>query len=543
HFKHQKDDKSLAWDQYTSALATLSQDFNKEIKTLTKRRKDEAKAQIEVAKRKREIWLKVEVETAETFLKQNYVLKNQVVDAKRHHLQFSKSDQENKTIPSLISNEVNEQAMAESDDEDNMSPCEESSIRRERNHYREKTTDTAVPAKMRPDVSSDDDERTPEVDNNSPSYQINKKSNVFTNKDHVLFLKQYNSMIRESKWKLRSGNYVKDIMIELGKRCNFHHPLHSFIFDIEDNYTRSTFTEEELEEICAENWKDLPDFIGTFAKTSTSEIREQLNRSHVNLGGNYETSIHYSYDYVKATVGDWIRLIEKNPNPLTMDLSESWFRTNVWRAIDNVFDDMPYVFVVGEEVGGVATSERKNRYRMLGNETLEWAASEAGVRWEGPNGTKLLKEAGFSLPRQLKDIFIKLARKVDFDEDKIRQLNVPGFIHAGAVLIKVNLDNPKGYVMRYVKDTPCEVYADVNEFPRSLDTLITILYAKETILRTMNVIKSSDEHHEEEALKRWKRLGKAKRKHNRIELPDCYPTPKKNRGPKKTQKGAEPDNE
>ena len=56
----------------------------------------------------------------------------------------------------------------------------------------------------------------------------------------------------------------------------------------------------------------------------------------------------------------------------------------------------------------------------------------------------------------------------------------------------------------------------------------------------MNVIKSLDEHHEKEAQKRWKRLGKAKRKHNRIELPDCHLTPKKNCKPKK---GAELDNE
>src|SRR5437879_2730220 len=69
--------------------------------------------------------------------------------------------------------------------------------------------------------------------------------------------------------------------------------------------------------------------------------------------------------------------------------------------------------------------------RSLGSRQTDWAASEAGARWEGKKGTKLLKESGFSLPRQLKDILITLAERVDFDKDKMRQLDVPGFIHAG----------------------------------------------------------------------------------------------------------------
>ncbi|RUP45038.1 hypothetical protein BC936DRAFT_148698, partial [Jimgerdemannia flammicorona] len=71
-------------------------------------------------------------------------------------------------------------------------------------------------------------------------------------------------------------------------------------------------------------------------------------------------------------------------------------------------------------------------------------------------------------------------------------------------------------------------YVDINEFPKSLDALVTILYAKATMLRTMNVIKSLGENLEEEVHKRWKRIGKAKRKVDRMELTDCHPTPKKN---------------
>ncbi|RUP49568.1 hypothetical protein BC936DRAFT_142183 [Jimgerdemannia flammicorona] len=242
-------------------------------------------------------------------------------------------------------------------------------------------------------------------------------------------------------------------------------------------FTCSGFTEEELDEINKENTNDLPDlkpelldFIYTFAKTSTAEIREELNQPHARLGKAYDPTIDYVYDHIKSTVADWVRLLEKTPNPLALNMPEQWYRANLWRSIDIAFGDIPYVFVVGGERAGIATAERKNRHRTLGNEVsmlrkqigkkgdgfvrslgsrpTDWAASEAGAHWEGEKGTKLLKEGGFSLPRQLKDIFSTLARRVNFDKDKIRQLNVPGFIHADAIIIKGNLDNPRGYVCR-----------------------------------------------------------------------------------------------
>ncbi|RUS28676.1 hypothetical protein BC938DRAFT_481580 [Jimgerdemannia flammicorona] len=324
-----------------------------------------------------------------------------------------------------------------------------------------------------------------------PEENINKKSDErqeFTTLDHALFSKQYRLMTQGKKWKLASGRYVEDVIYELGERCKYHH---------------------------------------TFAKTSTREIREELNRPHDNLEKDYDPSIHFAYDYVKVTVGDCIsfqgQLIEKNPNPLTMNWPESWYRSNVWRAVDNAFGDIPFVFVVGMLSNEVPMKRKMigkkgdGFVRSVGTQVLEWAASEAGPRWEGQS-----------------DIFITLARKVDFDEDKIRQLDVPGFVHAGAMVMKVNIDCPKGYVMRYVRDIPCEVCADVNEFPRTLDALVMILYAKvgsrlAVMLRTMNIINSIGEHHEEEAQKRWKRLGQVKRKRYRTELPDCHPTPKKYR--------------
>src|SRR5436853_7840444 len=52
------------------------------------------------------------------------------------------------------------------------------------------------------------------------------------------------------------------------------------------------------------------------------------------------------------------------------------------------------------------------------------------------------------------------------------------FPELGAVLVKTNLDCPKGYTCRYVKDPPCELRADVKQFDKSLDALMAVLFAK-----------------------------------------------------------------
>ena len=67
----------------------------------------------------------------------------------------------------------------------------------------------------------------------------------------------------------------------------------------------------------------------------------------------------------------------------------------------------------------------------FGLRSIDWAASEAGSKWEGEQGTKIIKECGLSLPKVLKDIFICIVHKVNFDKNKIRKINIQGFIHAG----------------------------------------------------------------------------------------------------------------
>ncbi|RIA83184.1 hypothetical protein C1645_743266 [Glomus cerebriforme] len=273
-----------------------------------------------------------------------------------------------------------------------------------------------------------------------------------------------------------------------------------------------------------ENGQGLPEidegileYINTFSKDSTKEIRKAITVPHPRSGDDYNPQKDFVFEHIKTTVSDWVRLLEMQPNPLTLEMPEAWYRINVWRTIDIAFSDIPYTYVVGGEKAGLACTERKNRYRTLanigptqrkavgdayirtiGSTSTDWVASEAGPKWQGAHGTK-----------------------IQFEEQKMRKLNVIGFVHAGAVLIRVNLDCPAGYVCRYMRRNPLEVYAD----GKSLDVLVEIIHAKLLILQTMKVV--NDPADSNSNVTRWKQQTKLKSKRPLDTIPDVHPTPKK----------------
>ncbi|KAF0437232.1 hypothetical protein F8M41_004463 [Gigaspora margarita] len=156
---------------------------------------------------------------------------------------------------------------------------------------------------------------------------------------------------------------------------------------------------------------------------------------------------------------------------------------------------------IGGEKAGIASSDRKNQNRVLSSinkckekalkrkgyefesTITDWATSEGSHKWDGEKGTKLLKECGLSLPKTLKDIFISLSRKINFCEKKFAKLG-----SQGAVLIKIILDCLNGYVCRITRDSLLEIYTDVTQFNKTLDALISIIYAKLEIIKSMEVV-------------------------------------------------------
>ena len=70
---------------------------------------------------------------------------------------------------------------------------------------------------------------------------------------------------------------------------------------------------------------------------------------------------------------------------------------------------------------------------MVTNMNLEQAKLEIFGRDD--HGTKFLKEAGLKLPKVLKDMLVKLMKKVDWNRERCAKMQTVGIIHAGMFLI------------------------------------------------------------------------------------------------------------
>ncbi|PKC09954.1 hypothetical protein RhiirA5_472474 [Rhizophagus irregularis] len=190
---------------------------------------------------------------------------------------------------------------------------------------------------------------------------------------------------------------------------------------------------------------------------------------------NYNPLVDFTYEQ-----GPFAGIGTKSINNHTR-FTGSWFRINAWRTLDIAFSDIPFALFVGQKAG-IATRERKNRSRTLSNVgpmkrkaigrrgdgyVRDWAASEARPKWKGEQGTELINECCLTLPKIMKDIFINLSRKINFEEDKVRMINT------------------QGYVCRYMKEGPFEIYADAKQCNNTLNALVSIIYAKCVILQTM----------------------------------------------------------
>ncbi|RGB23968.1 hypothetical protein C1646_517372 [Rhizophagus diaphanus] len=212
---------------------------------------------------------------------------------------------------------------------------------------------------------------------------------------------------------------------------------------------------EELEEIRNTGAKGLPKmpddllkYIGSFRKKTTADLRMVLDTRQVWEGRNFDETKHFDFDWVKNIVHSL--LPEYEFGTLQRKHLETWYNIHVWSLIDKSFSDLEGMDATRGESCSLASSKRKNKRRIvqgivkttrkalgrrgdliLRKGSYEYGASEVGKDYEGENGTKLLKERGLKSPKMLKDMLVDLGNFVKWEPNKLRQLELVSFIHAG----------------------------------------------------------------------------------------------------------------
>ncbi|CAG8691326.1 964_t:CDS:2, partial [Ambispora leptoticha] len=327
--------------------------------------------------------------------------------------------------------------------------------------------------------------------------------------------------------------------------------IHSFILDIDDEVVMNHFSKEEMEEIdqtpgpvipeLAENVTDcLCKFVD---KTNLNEIRKIIRE--ISFDDKYNFEKDHDVDYIIFAIHALVREIESGK--LYNDNLEAWFNVHIWNFIfDQAFGNVKIISVVRGESSGIASSIRKNKNRKLGTyrrmghrgdwilrstgkgDNDEFGAGEAGKNWKDKYGTKFLKEAGLKLPKNLKDMMMKLMEKVKWNPAKYDKIQTVGIIHAGLLMVMLYLDNPKGYICRIRRSELMEVPDTPEKFSSILTILASVLNLKSRIQESFKAVINSKENQDKRS---FIDAGLKKRKynHDQHQLTICISTPEKKR--------------
>jgi hypothetical protein len=197
---------------------------------------------------------------------------------------------------------------------------------------------------------------------------------------------------------------------------------------------------------------ELLNYITSFRTKTTENLRIVLDTRQNWEGKNFDRAKHFDFDWIKHSVHSL--LLEFEANTLDQNHLEAWYNIHIWSLIDKSFNELKGMDVARGESCSLASAKRKNEYRVIqglvattrkalgrrGDLILrkgiyEYGASEVGKDYEGDKGTKLLRERGLKSPKMLKDMLVDLGNYIKWEKNKLRQLELVSFIHAGSMLL------------------------------------------------------------------------------------------------------------
>ncbi|CAJ0839585.1 7469_t:CDS:2, partial [Entrophospora sp. SA101] len=296
-----------------------------------------------------------------------------------------------------------------------------------------------------------------------------ENESMIMKKDREEFKREFKAMKDEEKWVLSTGKVVEDRL---------------YAFDPEDiiYLKNSIFTKEELTEIILE-------YLNSFRTNNTKDLRKNIFKKEL-WDDSYDIKKYIDVDWVRNSV--YNLLLEYENNSLDKHHLEMWYNLHVWSMMDKAFENLENV----EAVRVVpATSSLKRK--ILGSRCdlivrrgfLEFVCSEVEKFYEGPKGTKLLKESSLKIPKVLKDMLYDLHQHVNFDEDSLRKMETIGFAHAGLKVIMLRLDSPTGYVCRVLRTNMFEIPSNIKEFgSKALNVLVMALKAKLIVQKNIELL-------------------------------------------------------
>ncbi|KAF9964796.1 hypothetical protein BGZ70_005925 [Mortierella alpina] len=288
-----------------------------------------------------------------------------------------------------------------------------------------------------------------------------------------------------TKWVLKTGTTVDDILVGYARNCKTQEAVHSFVFDTSNQDIMRLFSNEERKEILTNKGSRISNdpavvkYLMSFNKTTVAGLRQRLSTNDAdNVGTGAEGTNAQSVPirrWIYKTILTMADVIEgKAHNGYGQYQSERWFELHIWKMVDDyVLNDADINLIRGEPTS-VASAFRKNGASRPGIERkklgrridglylsrhhdIEVGGIELGPEEQDAIGTKYQHD-GLKLQKLLKDQFdYALMHSVVTKEG----LMTMGLQLLGRTMQILSLDWIAGAFLRFRRDEPCRLPLEV----------------------------------------------------------------------------------
>ncbi|CAG8613994.1 33425_t:CDS:10, partial [Racocetra persica] len=267
------------------------------------------------------------------------------------------------------------------------------------------------------------------------------------------FMEFYAKMNKSKKWILPSGTCVEDVLFHEGISLSTESLIHSWTIDLSDLETKKLFTDEDWCEIEKTVYKQ-PLIDENVAKTlsrfrnirETADLRTVLDTtSYKDKNEPFEQEKHFDAEWIEHVMRHLLIYYENSDQPLQMKHLEGWYDANIWSVvIDFAFNNVKGLEISRKDPHSISVAKRKNRKRRLKERVkigrkldgifktydgIEYGAIEVQSPFTQINSLEQCKD-GFKLGKSIHNMLACLAQAINFNEEKVRQLQVVGLQHS-----------------------------------------------------------------------------------------------------------------
>ncbi|CDH58433.1 hypothetical protein RO3G_13306 [Lichtheimia corymbifera JMRC:FSU:9682] len=318
----------------------------------------------------------------------------------------------------------------------------------------------------------------------------------------------YDDLQPERMWILSTGKPVEKEMQKFAQECEYEHPVHSLILDPTDPCWKAYFTPQELRQIQSYQSVSIPSFpdhlktyLGTFSKMRTvQEIDDQLRASPIFSLENADLR------WIQKTIMDVVNMYAYGFFPTTRE-SETDYVYHVWGMIRSCLSPARIKIFSGidskasierrnsdRQAAGITSMRRRRRGKkpdmIFAYDALELGCTEAGLSDDGPTGTKEIKEGVLKIPKELKNMLLRLVAVAPQNRHDISTI---GFIISGLQISMLVMDIPCGYVCRLSRTDRYAFPISPDFMSKQLTPILQLIYsAKELMLKTIDKLRASD---------------------------------------------------